>query len=68
MFEPKRNKPQTILMRIMTGYIQTIIVVKNFDLNWNSILLGMFDNTAILFSTDYFELSLECFYLALYST
>ena len=30
--KPERNKPQTVLIRIFTNYIQVISLVKTFDL------------------------------------
>jgi hypothetical protein len=29
---PKRNKPQTVLIRILTNYFQVISLVQGFDL------------------------------------
>ena len=31
---PMRNKPQTVLIRIITNYSQAIMIVYEFDLNW----------------------------------
>lgn len=31
---PLRNKPQTVLIRIITNYSQAIMIVYEFDLNW----------------------------------
>jgi len=31
---PKRNKAQTVLIRIITNYFQVITIVKEFDLQW----------------------------------
>ncbi len=31
---PLRNKPETVLIRIITNYSQAIMVVYEFDLNW----------------------------------
>lgn len=31
---PKRNKPQTVLIRIITSYFQVISIVKEFELQW----------------------------------
>jgi hypothetical protein len=30
--KPERNKPQTVLIRIFTNYIQVVSLVKTFDL------------------------------------
>ena len=53
-------------MRIMTSYIQALIIVKNFDLNWNVVLLEFLNRTTLLLSPEIFENSLECFTLELY--
>eukprot|EP00347_Sterkiella_histriomuscorum_P013557 403364259 len=31
---PKRDKPQTVMIRILTGYFQVIMIVKDFQLYW----------------------------------
>eukprot|EP00347_Sterkiella_histriomuscorum_P010324 403376745 len=31
---PKRNKPQTVLIRILTNYFHAIMIVKDFDMSW----------------------------------
>jgi hypothetical protein len=31
---PMRNKPQTVLIRIITNYSQAIMIVYEFELNW----------------------------------
>lgn len=33
---PLRNKPQTVLIRVLTNYFQVVMIVKNFDLKWPS--------------------------------
>ncbi|TNV74882.1 hypothetical protein FGO68_gene8180 [Halteria grandinella] len=31
---PLRNKPQTVLIRVLTNYFQVVMIVRNFDLSW----------------------------------
>jgi hypothetical protein len=36
LMNPKRNNPQTVLVRILTNYFQAIMIVKELDLSWPS--------------------------------
>lgn len=31
---PRRNKPQTVLLRIITNYFQAVMIAKEFNLQW----------------------------------
>ncbi|CDW75362.1 UNKNOWN [Stylonychia lemnae] len=58
----KRNKPQTVLMRIFTNYFQAIMIVKSFDLNWPKQVEDSLTYFSIVGSQSESIFSLDCLY------
>ena len=51
-------------MRILTGYLQAILIVKSFDLNWPTMLQGFLNKSSIFLSPELFKISMDCIFLA----
>lgn len=58
---PTRNKPHTVLLRIFTNYLQAVIIVKDFNLEWPTQVLNVFDSASFIMSSEEMNLSIECF-------
>ena len=61
MRNPTRNKPHTVLLRIFTNYLQAVIIVKDFNLEWPTQVLNVFDSASFIMSSEEMNLSIECF-------
>eukprot|EP00347_Sterkiella_histriomuscorum_P003887 403362564 len=59
---PKRNKPQTVLIRILTNYFHAIMIVKDFDMSWPSQVEDALNSFSFVSSQSQSIFSLDCFY------
>ncbi|CDW75509.1 UNKNOWN [Stylonychia lemnae] len=48
--DPRRNKPQTVLLRILTNYFYAVMVVKDFNLYWPENVLTLLEAFSFLSS------------------
>ncbi|TNV87899.1 hypothetical protein FGO68_gene396 [Halteria grandinella] len=60
---PLRNKPQTVLIRILTNYFQVIMIVKNFDLSWPEQVEKALDVFSFITSSLEILVSFDCMML-----
>jgi hypothetical protein len=59
---PKRNKPQTVLIRIITNYLQGMLIFSEMRINWPSQLEKTFTALSFLSTTQSgVSFSLDCF-------
>eukprot|EP00347_Sterkiella_histriomuscorum_P000895 403374110 len=59
---PKRNKPQTVLIRILTNYFHAIMIVKDFDMSWPDQVQKALQIFAFVSSQSQSIFSIDCFY------
>ncbi|TNV87891.1 hypothetical protein FGO68_gene17182 [Halteria grandinella] len=57
---PKRNKPQTVLVRIFTSYFQVVSIVKEFDLTWPDSVSMLLNKFSLVSSAQDSFYSFEC--------
>ncbi len=57
---PRRNKPQTTLVRILTNYFHVISLVRQYDLDWPGGLTSLLDNFSVVFNTAESFYSWDC--------
>ncbi|CDW75727.1 UNKNOWN [Stylonychia lemnae] len=57
---PKRNKPQTVLLRILMSYFQVIMVCKDFEMEWPSQVEMMLGYFSIFSSSQKNLFSIDC--------
>jgi len=58
----KTDSYDAVLMRIMIDYLQTLMIIKNYDLNWPSVLESALDTfTMISQAANEKIFSLDCF-------
>jgi hypothetical protein len=50
-----------VLLRIFTNYLQAVIIVKDFNLEWPTQVLNVFDSASFIMSSEEMNLSIECF-------
>ena len=50
-------------MRILTGYLQSILMVKYFDFNWPTKFRSLLNRTSFFLSPDLLNLSMDCIFL-----
>ena len=60
---PERNKPLTVLIRILTNYFQLLMIVKNFDLSWPSAIQDALSTFSFIMSSLDLIISFDCLYL-----
>jgi hypothetical protein len=58
---PLRNKPQTVLIRILTNYTQVIMIVKEFEMKWPKQVSDALNSLSILSSSQEIIISIDCF-------
>jgi hypothetical protein len=61
LHNPKRNKPQTVLLRILTNYFQAIMIVQDFDLSWPRQVNEALQVFSIVSSSQQMFISIDCF-------
>eukprot|EP00347_Sterkiella_histriomuscorum_P023866 403333113 len=59
---PKRNKPQTVLLRILTNYFQVIMLAKDFELQWPDKVEQILSIFSFVSSSQQNLISFDCFY------
>eukprot|EP00347_Sterkiella_histriomuscorum_P011401 403372598 len=62
---PKRNNPQAVMIRIMTNYIQAVLLAKQFNLRWPQNVEDMLTYFSYASSSQEALLSFDCIYLQL---
>eukprot|EP00347_Sterkiella_histriomuscorum_P018689 403344551 len=60
---PRRNKPWTVLVRILTGYVQIVMICKDFELEWPDNVRAILDYLSIFISSQETVLSFDCILL-----
>lgn len=60
---PLRNKPQTVLIRVLTNYFQILMIVKNFDLSWPTQVQNALDVFSFITSSLELLVSFDCMML-----
>ncbi|CDW75737.1 UNKNOWN [Stylonychia lemnae] len=61
----KRNKPQTVLIRILTNYFQVVMLVKDFDLHWPPQVQQVLNYFSYVSSSQERLFSFDCMYYQL---
>ena len=59
---PKRNKPQTVLIRVLTNYFQVVMLVKDFDLHWPPQVKSVLGYFSYVSSSQDEVFSFDCIY------
>ncbi|CDW72907.1 UNKNOWN [Stylonychia lemnae] len=62
LFVNHRNKPQTVLLRIITNYYHATMIVKSFEMNWPNLVEDTLHYLSIIGSTSESIFSLDCIY------
>ncbi|CDW88698.1 UNKNOWN [Stylonychia lemnae] len=58
--DPRRNKPQTVLLRILVGYFQVIMICKDFEMQWPDNVELMLSYFSIFSSSQKNLFSIDC--------
>eukprot|EP00347_Sterkiella_histriomuscorum_P000273 403376514 len=62
---PKRNNPQAVMIRILTNYIQAVLLAKQFNLRWPQNVEDMLTYFSFISSSQETLLSFDCILLQL---
>ncbi|CDW90255.1 UNKNOWN [Stylonychia lemnae] len=60
--KPNRNKPQTVMIRILTNYFHAILIVKEFEMNWPELVENALRSFSFLSSQQQNLFSFDCFF------
>ncbi len=57
-----------MLLRILTNYVQAVIIVKDFNLEWPNQIFKSFEWASFIMSSEEMNVSIECFNYLLHSS